>query len=168
MRCPRRKTLQEFLDGELPGKKSEELEGHLASCQKCRDAAAGTRAERDLARETLRQLDPETIPIPALGYDGAPVTQARPAHGRRPWAAALLQSPAAALLMGALFLAGLFLGMSLRGAAPAAGEIGGTTAPMAFYFAGGNAVRTVSLDLDMTGYRPLDQPRVILIAEERK
>lgn len=168
MRCPRRKTLQAFLDGELPEKTAKELEDHLAECRTCQDAAARMRSDKDLARETLRRLDPAGIPMPVLGHDGTPATRARPVHVRRPWAAAFLPSPAAALLMAVLFLAGLFLGISLRGGASAVRGTEGTTAPVAFYFAGGNAVRAVSLDLDLNGYRPLEQPRVILIAEERK
>jgi len=168
MKCPRLKKLQAFLDGELPEKTAKELKGHLVGCRTCRDAAAGMKSDKDFARETLRRLDPAGIPMPALGPEGAPATRARPDHVRRPGAVAFLSSPAAALLMAALFLAGLFLGSSLRGGSSAGGGTEGTRAPLTFYFAGDNAIRAVSLNLDISGYRPLDQPRVILIAEERK
>jgi len=168
MRCPRRKTLQAFLDGDLPATKAKDTNDHLARCETCRDAVARMRSDKDLARETLRRLDAAEIQIPALAHEGAPATHARPIDARRPRAATLLQSPAAALLMAALFLAGLFLGLSLRGGASAAGGIEGPKTPVTFYFAGSHAARAVSLDFDLSGYRPLDQPRVILIAEERK
>lgn len=163
MKCNRRKTLQAFLDGELPEKKAKQIKDHLAACKTCREAEAMMKSDKDLARETLRQLDPARIPMPALGRDGAPAT-----HARRPWAAALLQSPAAALLMVVLFLTGLFLGIFLRGGAASGGGLEGRRAAVASYFVGGNAVRAVSLGLDLSGYRPLDQPRVILIAEGKK
>lgn len=166
MKCPRLKTLQDYLDEELLEKTVKELKDHLAECGSCRDAVARMKSDKDLAREMLRRLDPEGIPMPALGHDSAPATRTGPAHARRPWPVAFLPSSAAGLLMAALFLAGLFLGISLRGGAPAAARDAGVQAPMTFYFSGGNAVRAVSLDLN--GYRPLNQPRVILITEERK
>jgi len=166
MRCASRKALQAFLDGELPEMTAKELKDHLAGCRTCRDAAVGMKSDKDLARETLRRLDPAGVPMPALGHDGAPATYARPIHVRRPLAVILLQSPAAALLMAALFLTGLFLGIFLRGGAPSGGGLEGTKTPATLYFSGGNAVRAVSLDLD--GYRPLAEPRVILITEERQ
>ncbi|MDR1637216.1 MAG: zf-HC2 domain-containing protein [Treponema sp.] len=51
--CPDRQLLSVYLDGELPSPWKEKMEGHLASCSRCRETLGAWRKLPALLEETL-------------------------------------------------------------------------------------------------------------------
>src|SRR6516162_1112666 len=61
MECYSEQTCAIFVDGELAADESRSLQGHLATCQRCRELVDALRAENRALSESLNELPEETI-----------------------------------------------------------------------------------------------------------
>jgi hypothetical protein len=61
MECYSEQTCAIFVDGELAADESRSLQGHLATCQRCRELVDALRAENRALSESLNELSEETI-----------------------------------------------------------------------------------------------------------
>ena len=61
MECYSEETCAIFLDGELAADEAQSLQGHLATCQRCRKLVDALRAENRALSESLNELPEETI-----------------------------------------------------------------------------------------------------------
>lgn len=168
MRCFSEKTLQEYLDGEVSDTQRPRIEQHLARCSGCSHKLAGLSAAKSKALEKLALLDPPEIPAP-------PVIRARETGAKRPQAHSFawllgktVRLPLAAAAMAALFVAGLGLGLYLRGHGAVRPVLGSRAKSIPFYILSDKAIRTVPLDLDLADYKPIAQPQVIITQEETR
>jgi cytoskeletal protein CcmA (bactofilin family) len=57
MKCFAALTYSIYVDGELPGSETREVEAHLAECVRCRELVAGLRAENELLVSALQTAD---------------------------------------------------------------------------------------------------------------
>ena len=168
MKCFSERTLQEFLDGEVSDALRPGIEQHLSRCRGCSQKLAHLSAAKNLALKNLELLDPPEIPEP-------PAIRARESRAQRPRAFPLagllgrtVRLPVAAAAMTALFVAGLGLGLYLRGRGTVRHVPGTGAESHPFYIVSDKAIQTVPLDLDLAGYKPIAQPLVIITQEEMK
>ena len=61
MECYSEQTCAIFVDGELAADESRSMQGHLATCQRCRELVDALRAENRALSESLNELPEETI-----------------------------------------------------------------------------------------------------------
>jgi anti-sigma factor RsiW len=168
MRCLPDKTLQEYLDGELPETKNRRADKHLARCKKCSQRLADSRAQTEFIRKKLGLLYPAEIPAaPAICPGNGRYEMPRKAELRRLFAATI-KVPAAAVAMTVLFVAGISLGIVLGSRSEGARVRGGETKSTPLYVSTSDRVQILSLNWDFTGYRPIEHPQSIIFKEEQK
>lgn len=168
MRCMPEKTLQEYLDGELPEAQSRRVEKHLTGCKKCSQRFADSKAQNDLVRKKLSLLNPAEIPAaPAISPGIGRYEIPRKSELKRLFAATI-RVPAAAVAMAVLFVAGFSLGITLRSRGEGARVRSGETKSTPFYVSTADHVQALSLNWDLSDYKPIEHPRSIVIKEEQK
>lgn len=162
------KTLQEYLDDELLEPQSYRVKKHLTECKKCSQRLADLKAQNDLVRKKLSLLNLAEIPAaqdisPAIGrYEISRKSQLHRIF------AATIRVPTAAVAMTVLFVAGLSLGMALRSRSEGARVWGGGTKSTPLYVSTANDVQVLSLNWDITDYKPVEHPQSIIFKEEQK
>jgi predicted anti-sigma-YlaC factor YlaD len=163
-----KKTLQEYLDGELPEAQSRRVEKHLTGCKKCSQRLADSKAQNNLVRKRLSLLDPVEIPAaPAISPGIWRYELPRKSEIKRLFAATI-RVPAAAVATAVLFVAGFFLGITLRSRGEGGPVPRGETKSTPFYVSTADHVQVLSLNWDLTDYKPIEHPRIIVIKEEQK
>jgi len=144
------------------------MEIHLSGCQGCRERAAALAATKDFTLQKLRLLDAVEIPVaPVLNLPGAPLEQPHAPFFRRFFGLSI-PIPVAAAAMIILFAAGLSLGLALHRQPARLSVSSSQEGSFPFYIASSRFVRALSIDLDLTGYSPIDQPRLIITQEGLK
>jgi anti-sigma factor RsiW len=168
MRCFSERTLQEYLDGEVSDTLRPRMGQHLTQCRACSLKLASLSAAKNLALQKLALLDPPEVPA-------APVIMARGAGAKRPRAFSLawllgqsVRLPVAAVAMAFLFLAGLSTGLLLRGRSTPTPASRAETASASLYILSDKNLQAVPLSLDLSGYQPIAEPRVIMTQEVKK
>jgi anti-sigma factor RsiW len=158
----------EYLDDELPKARRRALERHLAECEKCRRKMADLKALEGLARNKLGLLTPSDIPpAPNISLVSKLYENPRPSEGRRIFTVFPHAAIAAAALT-VVFIAGLFLGLTLRLRDQGARARGGETKSTQLSVLTADSVQLLSLNRDLSGYKPIEQPRNIIIEEVHK
>jgi hypothetical protein len=76
--------------------------------------------------------------------------------------------PVAAAAMAFLFAAGLTIGLFLRGRPVPTPDSRAETESASLYILSDKNLQAVPLDLDLTGYQPIAQPRIIMTQEAKK
>ncbi len=168
MRCVPEKALQEYLDDELPEARRRRVEKHLMGCQKCSRRLNDSKTQYDLVRKKLGLLDPAEIPAaPAISPDMGGNEIPRKSELRRHFTATIRMSTAA-VAMAVLFIAGVSLGIALRGPGDGAHVRGRETKSTPLYVSTSDRVQILSLNWDFTGYRPIEHPQSFIFKEEQK
>jgi anti-sigma factor RsiW len=168
MNCMPKKTLQKYLDGELPEAQSRRVENHLIGCKKCSQRLADSKAQNDLVRKKLSLLDPAEIPAPSAISPGIGRYELPRKSGLKRLFAATIRVPAAAVAMAVLFVAGFSLGITLRSRGEGAPVRSGKMISAPFYVSTADHVQVLPLNWDLTDYKLIDHPRTIVIKEEQK
>ena len=126
MRCAQvDKRLPLYVGGDVDEREADQMARHLASCPRCREAAA----RYDAAREALRRIGPQSPPAsdwracwralePKLGQ-----TPARPRVIALPSRRVLMVRLAAAAMFLLAFGLGVMIGMRAKPDAPAAARV---------------------------------------------
>ena len=65
------KTIQSYLDNELPESERKRIESHLEECSSCRQKVESQRAFSDKLKETMETLVPNDIPVPEFSFRNA-------------------------------------------------------------------------------------------------
>lgn len=168
MRCLPDKTLQEYLDGELPEAKSRRTKKHLAGCKKCSQRKADSRAQTEFIRKKLGLLYPAEIPVAPAFSPGIGRFEMRRKYEFKRIFTVTIRVPTAAVAMTVLFFLGFSLGIALHNRGEGIRVRGGETKSTPLYVSTSDSVQILSLNWDFTGYRPIEHPQSIIFKEEQK
>jgi anti-sigma factor RsiW len=168
MKCLSEKMLQEYLDGEIPKIRRNQMKLHLTECDRCRQRAASLGATKDLIIHRLKLLDPAEMPTArVLNLTGAQSGQAHPPFFRR-FFGRKVRMPVAAAAMAVLFIAGLSLGWILHSQPSALAVSSSEEGFLPLYIASNKVVMALPFKLDLTDYEPINHPGLIITQEESR
>ncbi len=170
MKCLKKKNIREFLDGEVTLKERGKIEGHLSLCPKCKKALKKTEEEIHFVKDQMECLAPLTIPyqIPIFAKEIKDKEKIRPSLKRL--VLFPVRIPAFVLiLMGVLILAMavVLFSKNLKWSQheflriPKSEE---STLCISFE----KGAQFISLDLDLSQFKPIEDPQIIVLREVGK
>ncbi len=173
MKCPSKEILTRFTDHELPGEEGRKLSFHLDQCPACKKQLQTLRREISLVSRKLDTLKPTAIPETEF----SPMKLLPPAEPVKHIRQRLLDIfhthvripvPAMASLLVLVFVLGtvLLLQTGKTGKQPPAHFQSQPHSQSTFFVVDKDKIETVTLDADLTGFKPIKKPRIFVTKEK--
>lgn len=166
MGCLSESKLRKYLDNELPGRASNRASSHLAACESCRGRLVEMRAQEETVNRALSRLDPQSLPQEVHCLREAVMRQKRaPAvsffRARIPLPLPMLAGMVVLLLamVGVVFL-------QRRTIANLSAKASSVSRPLEIMIGSDRSVQGLTLDLDMSGYKPVSTPAIHIVKEK--
>jgi len=166
MGCLSENKLRKYLDNELPGRALNRANSHLASCESCRGRLVEMRSQEEIVNRALSRLDPQSLPQEVLCLREAAVRQKRAPAVRFLRARVLMPLP---LLAGMVVLILAMVGvvfLQRRTITHFSAKASAVSRPLEIMIGSDRSVQGLTLDLDMSGYKPVSNPDIHIVKEK--
>lgn len=170
MRCLKREKIQTFVDEELLPKEIKKVEKHLSQCSSCRDVLKSVKEEIKLVDAKLEFLNPATIPQ-LRKFD---FISSKSLKRRRPFLTGLIFSKVKVPVPALIFLSAVILTLSAmlyseyNRSVDMVNTREKTSESNSLYFNYKDNMHSISVNFDLSKFRPIEKPEIFVISQEEK
>ncbi|MFC2161858.1 zf-HC2 domain-containing protein [Acidobacteriota bacterium] len=170
MRCLKREKIQTFIDKELSPKKRRKVDRHLSQCTACLDTLKSVKEEITFVNAKLDSLNPASIPH----LEKEVLIQSNVYKKGQSFFLRFLFSKVRVPVPALVFLACVILALTamLFSEYNRSAELGFVrikrTDSDSLNIHYKDSVHSVSLDLDLDKFRPIEKPNIFVISQEER
>ncbi len=170
MRCLKREKIQIFIDNEFSSKERKKVEEHLSQCPTCRDILKTAKEEIELIDTKLESLNPSAIP--QLRKDEYIIPKL--SKKREPFLLRLIFSKVKVPIPALVFLGAVILALSAMLYSEYSRSVDlvttqkKTSESNSLYFNYEDNMHSISVNFDLSKFRPIEKPEIFVISQEEK
>lgn len=170
MRCLKREKIQTFIDNELSPKERKKVEEHLSQCSTCRDILKAAKEEIKFIDTKLESLNPTAIPQLRRDEFIIPKSSKR----RRPFLIRLIFAKVKVPIPALVFLCAVILALSAMLYSEYNRSVDLVTTRKktpesnSLYLNYKDNMHSISVNFDLSKFRPIEKPEIFVISQEEK
>lgn len=170
MKCLKKEEIRAFLDNEFFQKEKKKIEKHLSECPKCQNIKKEIKEEINFVELKMTLLNPKTIPQ-ERPFDLERVKREEKKQlSLKRFVLSPIKVPAGVLhLLGTVILVLfiMFISKSVKSTSMKSLQLADSgRCDLVFFYA--NKIQAISLNLDLSEFRPNENPRIFILREEEE